>query len=409
MHGRIGAALEQLCGDSPERLEDDACSATISASAPSARRARSYLMAAGDRARAIYANDDAIRLYQQALTVLRPRRTRCRKLALARADCRSVWTVRPARHRDRTLSDRPGLLSETGDRRRSAHAAQDRPAAVGWRQTRAGGGPRMPRRPRCWRERTRRSSRRICFRNAGPSRSASAITRAPRNGPMMRSVASACRQSRPGRTRAGGSARDCRSPQHQGRRAGAAGTQPGCRARGGAKRRGCRSCRPAQRRLSRLHQSRRALQHHRPGTGDGGLPARARGRASHRRSRLSGAAAGQPRGRQLHLHERCPTEGVPAAEKAIEIDRALDQREHLPVPLIVLGQIHQCHGQPELAVRFYNEALEVAQETGEPQQLFPCYDGLATLNLDQDNLPEAERYLHWRRMFAPSTGLIRKR
>ena len=48
--------------------------------------------------------------------------------------------------------------------------------------------------------------------------------------------------------------------------------------------------------------------------------------------------------------DRCPTEGVPAAEKAIEIDRALDQREHLPVPLIVLGQIHQCHGQPELAV-----------------------------------------------------------
>ena len=90
--------------------------------------------------------------------------------------------------------------------------------------------------------------------------------------------------------------------------------------------------------------------------------------------------------------DRCPTEGVPAAEKAIEIDRALDQREHLPVPLIVLGQIHQCHGQPELAARFYDEALEVARETGEPQLLFPCYDGLATLNLDLDNLAEAERY-----------------
>ena len=42
--------------------------------------------------------------------------------------------------------------------------------------------------------------------------------------------------------------------------------------------------------------------------------------------------------------DRCAEEGVPAAEKAIEIDRALDQREHLPVPLIVLGQIHQCNG-----------------------------------------------------------------
>jgi adenylate cyclase len=90
--------------------------------------------------------------------------------------------------------------------------------------------------------------------------------------------------------------------------------------------------------------------------------------------------------------DRCPTEGVPAAEKAIEIDRALDQREHLPIPLIVLGQIHQCHGQQQLAARLYGEALDVASETGEPQLLFPCYDGLATLNLDLDNMAEAERY-----------------
>ena len=83
---------------------------------------------------------------------------------------------------------------------------------------------------------------------------------------------------------------------------------------------------------------------------------------------------------------------MPAAEKAIELDRALDQREHLPVPLIVLGQIHQCSGRPDLAIRLYSEALDVARETNEPQLLFPCYDGLATLNLDLDNLAEAERY-----------------
>ena len=40
----------------------------------------------------------------------------------------------------------------------------------------------------------------------------------------------------------------------------------------------------------------------------------------------------------------------------------------------------------------YNEALEVAGKTGEPQLLFPCYDGLATLNLDLDDMAEAERY-----------------
>lgn len=90
--------------------------------------------------------------------------------------------------------------------------------------------------------------------------------------------------------------------------------------------------------------------------------------------------------------DRCGEEGVPAALRAIEIDRALDQREHLAVPLTVLAQIHQCHGAPDLALRYYNEALEVAGETGEPQLLFPCYDGLATLCLDRDEMEEAERY-----------------
>jgi predicted ATPase/class 3 adenylate cyclase len=90
--------------------------------------------------------------------------------------------------------------------------------------------------------------------------------------------------------------------------------------------------------------------------------------------------------------DRCGSEGVPAAEKAIAIDRALDQREHLAVPLTVLAQIHQCHDAPDLALRYYQEALEVARETGEPQQLFPCYDGLATLCLDRDDMEGAERY-----------------
>jgi adenylate cyclase len=90
--------------------------------------------------------------------------------------------------------------------------------------------------------------------------------------------------------------------------------------------------------------------------------------------------------------DRCGAEGVPAAEKAVEIDLALDQREHLAVPLIVLGQIHQCHFQPELATRYYNQALTVAHETGDPQLLFPCYDGLATLSLDSGDIAQAERY-----------------
>ncbi|AUX77892.1 adenylate/guanylate cyclase domain-containing protein [Sinorhizobium fredii] len=90
--------------------------------------------------------------------------------------------------------------------------------------------------------------------------------------------------------------------------------------------------------------------------------------------------------------DRCAAEGVPAAQKAIEIDRALDQRDHLPVSLLVLGQIFQCHGRPAEARRLYGEALDLAGETDEAQVLFPCYDGLATLCLDEGELAEAERH-----------------
>ncbi|MCA1491997.1 AAA family ATPase [Sinorhizobium alkalisoli] len=90
--------------------------------------------------------------------------------------------------------------------------------------------------------------------------------------------------------------------------------------------------------------------------------------------------------------DRCGREGVPAAQRAIDIDRALDQREHLPVSLLVLGQIYQCHGRPEDARALYREALDLAGETGEAQLLFPCYDGMATLCLNEGQLAEAERY-----------------
>src|SRR5207249_4076463 len=59
------------------------------------------------------------------------------------------------------------------------------------------------------------------------------------------------------------------------------------------------------------------------------------------------------------LTDRCEAEGIEAAQTAIDLDRRL--------------------GLPE--------------EVGEPQLLFPCYDGLATLYLDSGNQPLAERYL----------------
>ena len=92
------------------------------------------------------------------------------------------------------------------------------------------------------------------------------------------------------------------------------------------------------------------------------------------------------------LTQRCDDEGLQAAQSAIDLDRQLGQIDHLAVPLIVLGQIHQCHGDAGKALRYYVEALELAEKMGEPQLLFPCYEGLATVYLDQGDDARAEEY-----------------
>jgi adenylate cyclase len=92
------------------------------------------------------------------------------------------------------------------------------------------------------------------------------------------------------------------------------------------------------------------------------------------------------------LTDRCEAEGLQAAETAIDLDRRLGLIDHLAVPLIVLGQIRQCHGDHSLALESYREALVLAEQIGEPQLLFPCYDGLATLHLDAGNGAMAEQY-----------------
>jgi adenylate cyclase len=93
------------------------------------------------------------------------------------------------------------------------------------------------------------------------------------------------------------------------------------------------------------------------------------------------------------LTDQCEAEGVEAAQAAIDLDRRLGLIDHLAVPLIVLGQIHQCHGDHAEAFASYQEALGLAEQAGEPQLLFPCYDGLATLHLDAGNQVLAESYL----------------
>ena len=105
------------------------------------------------------------------------------------------------------------------------------------------------------------------------------------------------------------------------------------------------------------------------------------------------------------LTDRCEAEGVEAARTAIDLDRRLGLLDHLAVPLIVLGQIHQCHGEHAEAFASYQEALGLAEQAGEPQLLFPCYDGLATLHLDTGNQALAESYLAKAQQVCERAGL----
>ena len=71
MHGRIGAAFERLCGDKPERLEDlTVLGHHFSSERASARRARITCGRPAIARALIYANDDALRFYEQALRAL---------------------------------------------------------------------------------------------------------------------------------------------------------------------------------------------------------------------------------------------------------------------------------------------------------------------------------------------------
>jgi adenylate cyclase len=92
------------------------------------------------------------------------------------------------------------------------------------------------------------------------------------------------------------------------------------------------------------------------------------------------------------LTQRCDDEGLHAAQSAIDLDRQLGLLDHLAVPLVVLGQIHQCHGNADNALRYYEEALALAEKMDEPQLMFPCLEGMATVFLDQGDDARAESY-----------------
>lgn len=105
------------------------------------------------------------------------------------------------------------------------------------------------------------------------------------------------------------------------------------------------------------------------------------------------------------LTNRCDEQGIGAAHAAIDLDRRLGQLDHLAVPLIVLGQIYQCHGEPTRAIAHYREALVLAEEADEPQLLFPCYDGLATVHLDLGDEAQAEEFMQKAQAVCERAGL----
>jgi adenylate cyclase len=106
------------------------------------------------------------------------------------------------------------------------------------------------------------------------------------------------------------------------------------------------------------------------------------------------------------LTDQCEERGIGAAQASVDLDRQLGQLDHLAIPLIVLGQIYQCHGgDPERALKCYSEALGLAEEAGEPQLLFPCYDGLATLSLEMGDEAQAEQYMRKAQQVCERAGL----
>src|SRR5262249_56719165 len=70
LHGRVGRALEARAPAVVERLEDLVALGHHFSRSEEKAKGAGFLRIAGDRARAAYANDDAIRHYRQALATL---------------------------------------------------------------------------------------------------------------------------------------------------------------------------------------------------------------------------------------------------------------------------------------------------------------------------------------------------
>ena len=396
LHDRIGRALERAAGPHPERLSDlAALGHHWSLGSDKAKGAR-YLMAAGDWARALYANEDAIRHYERAFRTLAECQNRGRESHVVRERLADLFALTGRRadalahyegvrialeavperggaarlHRkigglhweagDRERASAffaSGLnwLGEEGDRIERAHLFQE----IGRLAFRAGDNARAIE----WAERALVEAGDVAQPESDPERAReAAVTKAQAYNTLGVALA------RSGRLHEAVSRIE--QSVHLAERHDL--LQTACR---GYTNLGVlySSLDPPR----SIETCRRGLETAKK-VGDLGF-----------QSRLYANLAVA----YCALTDRCEAEGVEAAQTAIDLDRRLGLIDHLAVPLIVLGQIHQCHGDHALAFASYEEALGLAERADEPQLLFPCYDGLATLYLDVGDAARAEAYL----------------
>jgi adenylate cyclase len=414
LHARAAQALERAVGDAPTRLEDIEALARHWSGGGDRRKGARYHVAAGDWARGLYANQDAIRHYERALATL----------AESDHDQEDVWRVRerlgdllaPLGHRAAALDHYEAILAaagQAGDRLTQARLerklaavhwdAGDRPAAAARLQ--AGlrhleGHPEHIELAHLYQEMGRHAFRsgdnqsatswaERALAQAERLVKASAVSDAPEDADGAADVASAMARAyntlgvamaRTGRLRdavghiergvAVAEAHDLMQAACRGY------TNLGVLYSTLDPKRAIDTC------LRGLEMARRI--------GDLGL-----------QSRLNTNLAVA----YCALTNRCEEQGLVAAQAALDLDRELGQLDHLAVPMIVLGQIQQCHGDPELALGHYREALTLVEQIGEPQLLFPCYDGLATLYLDRGDHARAEEFMQKAQQVCERAGL----
>jgi len=408
LHERAGRALEHATGPHPERLSDLEALGHHWSLAPDKPRGARYLVAAGDWARAVYANDDAIRHYERALRTLADgqagdgqvqavRERLADLLALTGRRAEALAHYEAVRGELETAADRAGtarlyrkiggLHWETGDRERASacfasgleRLGQDGNSIeraqlfqeIGRLAFRAGDNVGAI----AWAERALAEAAREQETAADPERvREAAATRAHAYNTLGVALA---RTGRLGEAVEQIEQSVGLAEVHDLLQAACRGyTNLGVLYSSLDPRRSIETC------LRGLETAKKV--------GDLGF-----------QSRLYANLAVA----YCALTDRCEAEGVEAAQMAIDLDRRLGLLDHLAVPLIVLGQIHQCHGEHAQAFASYQEALDLAERVGEPQLLFPCYDGLATLYLDAGNQAQAEVYLAKSQQVCERAGL----